>query len=388
VNQGQTYEARRIETGAGDAPASAKAPPESRRVMIGVGFIALLAVLDFGSEYIAGRARSRFFPSVPFVLGALPIFALLSVGFRVASRRRLGALPMLFGGFVLAGLLGAGLGSISSYAEHRWLHLHPPFRPEEARASPRAEEGFRHRAVLFGFFYGQVCLGIWALAFVFPHAVEDARVRSLEADKLRLEADQLRSAAELAHLRAHLEPHFLLNTLSAIAGFVTDDPREARRLLVCLGDLLRDALHDEAEMQTLGDQISWLRRYAEILEARHAGHLVFRWDIASETERVLLPRLLLQPLVENAVKHGALRRGGDGKVTVRAKEVVDTPSPRMICTVEDNGPGMPSAETRSGAFGLHAVRRRLALKYSGRAHLLMESTPEGTRSIVEVPCTP
>ena len=233
-------------------------------------------------------------------------------------------------------------------------------------------------------------LGLWALAFVFPFAAEDARVRSLEADKFRLEAEKLRAAAELARLRAHLEPHFLLNTLNAIAGFVTEDPKEARRLLVCLGDLLRDALRDEDEMQTLEDQIGWLRRYAEILEARHAGHLVFRWEIAGETRDMLLPRLLLQPLVENAVKHGALKRHGGGEVVVRTAVVNDgdLATAKVVCMVEDNGPGIPAAETRDGAFGLHAVRRRLELKYTHQAHLRLESSTEGTRSIVELPRQP
>ena len=114
----------------------------------------------------------------------------------------------------------------------------------------------------FGLVLGVLHTGIWALAFVFPYVAEDARLRALEADKLRLEAEQLKSAAELARLRSQLEPHFLLNTLNAIAGLVTEDPREARRLLACLGDLLRDSLRDGDELQPLEDEIAWLRRYA------------------------------------------------------------------------------------------------------------------------------
>ncbi len=75
--------------------------------------------------------------------------------------------------------------------------------------------------------------GIWALAFIYPYAIEDARFRRLEAEKFRVEADKLRASAELGHIRAQLEPHFLLNTLNLIAGLVTQNPREARRLLAC-----------------------------------------------------------------------------------------------------------------------------------------------------------
>jgi signal transduction histidine kinase len=239
-------------------------------------------------------------------------------------------------------------------------------------------------SMAFGLVVGVLHAGVWALAFVFPYVAEDARLRALEADKLKLEAEQLKSAAELARLRSQLEPHFLLNTLNAIAGLVTENPREARRLIACLGDLLRDSLHDADELQPLEDEVAWLRRYAEILESRHAGTLTFVWEIEPAARRVLLPRLLLQPLVENAVKHGALRRRSGGVVSVRAAM---SDHHRLICTVEDNGPGLPNAEPRQGAFGLRSVRRRLELKFPD-AVLRMESSTSGTRSIVELPSTP
>jgi signal transduction histidine kinase len=324
-----------------------------------------------------GRERGRLLSHLVFLGLGLPVLmGSLSIGFRYATRWRLGALPTLMAGVVIAG----GLGALLGYTVWSLALVFPEL-------SPHLEFPWRvARAVQFGFIAGLANYALWALAFVFPGAVEDARIHSLEADKLRLEAEKLRTAAELARLRAHLEPHFLLNTLNAIAGLVADDPREARRLLVCLGDLLRDALRDEDEMQTLDEQVRWLRRYAEILEARHAGHLEFKWQIAEESRSVLLPRLLLQPLVENAVKHGALQRSGEGRVVVRAELVGDaTKPPRLICTIEDNGPGIPDKETRSGAFGLHAVRRRLELRFTDQASLRLESSTAGTRSIVELP---
>lgn len=240
-------------------------------------------------------------------------------------------------------------------------------------------------SMTFGLVVGMLHTGIWALAFVFPYVAEDARVRAVEADKLRIEADQLKTTAELARLRSQLEPHFLLNTLNAIAGLVTENPREARRLIACLGDLLRDSLADADELQPLEDEIAWLRRYAEILESRHAGTLAFHWEIEPSAKRAILPRLLLQPLVENAVKHGALRRREKhGEVTIRATVETRDGVKKVICTVEDNGPGLPNTEPRPGAFGLHSVRRRLALKFPDAA-LRMESSSSGTRSIVELP---
>src|SRR6202035_5533089 len=114
---------------------------------------------------------------------------------------------------------------------------------------------------------------------------------------------------------------------------------------------------------------------------RHRGALCFEWDIAADCETELLPRLLLQPLVENAVQHGALKRG-DGAGLVRV-EVSRGENGTIVCVVEDNGPGVGDADVRAGAFGLQAVRRRLALEAPG-ASLRLESTAEGTRSVVEI----
>jgi LytS/YehU family sensor histidine kinase len=165
---------------------------------------------------------------------------------------------------------------------------------------------------------------------------------------------------------------------------VTDDPREARRLLANLGDLLRDAVSRPSETQTLEQEIYWLQRYAAILEARHAGALQFRWDVADEARGILLPRLLLQPLVENAVRHGALQRRDGGEVIVRARITRSGSSSdaRVVCSIEDNGPGVGAP--REGAFGLHSVRRRLEL-LCPEGSLRLESTDHGTRSVVELP---
>jgi len=233
---------------------------------------------------------------------------------------------------------------------------------------------------------------IWALGFLYPFTAYNARLRSLEfeahaieAEKLQFEAAQLSCAAELSRLRSQLEPHFLLNTLNSIAGLVTQRPRDARRLLGCLGDLLRDAMSDGEQLQTLDLEVTWLKRYAEILESRHAGFLSFSWHIQDETRSALVPRLLLQPLLENAVNHGALCRPGGGEVTLRTSiACLDGGALEVVCIVEDNGPGVPDRPLRPGALGLRSVRRRLELEFAG-ATFDIESTDRGTRSVVRLP---
>lgn len=337
----------------------------TRRRTLGLCVITLVPLLQYSTEYLGNHDLERFLSKLLLLSIGCPLLLWgTSTGFPWAMRRRISAPVLLSAGMLLAGtgfatlLLAIHTAGVSF--DIAWLQVRTWALKDVIRV---------------GFVMGMTNFSLWALAFVFPFAVEDARVRALEAEKLR-------TVAELAQLRAHLEPHFLLNTLNAIAGLVTEDPRGARRLLASLGDLLRDSLNEEDEMQTLDEQIQWLQRYAHILEVRHAGHLAFRWEVEGGTRRALLPRLLLQPLVENAVKHGALRCPRGGEITVRA-EVVNMK--KLVCTIEDNGPGLPAGETRPGAFGLMAVRRRLELRYSDTASLRLESSSSGARSVVELP---
>ena len=350
----------------------------AKRRLITGSTIAVLSIM-LQTVPIALRAMNIESVAIRFGWNLLEMTVLtiaLSSTYDFNHRRRAHTGTTLAGTLIVATLVTLAF----SGALNAWLIPSYPFLRGD---NPPRTLGF---SMAFGLVLGVLHTGVWALAFVFPYVAEDARLRSLEADKLRLEAEQLKSAAELARLRSQLEPHFLLNTLNAIAGLVTEDPKEARRLLAALGDLLRDSLHDGDELQALEDEVAWLRRYAQILESRHAGTLSFHWEISTDAKRALLPRLLLQPLVENAVKHGALRRRGGGVVTVRATTVGTNGSKKVVCTVEDNGPGMPASEPRAGAFGLRSVRRRLALKFPD-AILRMESSNEGTRSIVELPNT-
>lgn len=336
-----------------------------RRRLFGVLVMGGIVLLQLGTELLGTHDMGRFlFKAVTLVIG-LPLLIVWAFAvYRWSAKKRLITLAPLFVGAVVSGLLFAGLLWATRAASPSIHLLRPHYGP------------FGGVDVLrVGFAMGLSSFALWALAFVVPFAAEDERVRAIEADRLRTQM-------ELAQLRSHLEPHFLLNTLNAIAGLISEDPRKARQLLANLGDLLRDSVSPDGELQTLDEQIEWLRRYAQILEARHAGNLAFHWEMGGGTNLALLPRLLLQPLVENAVKHGALRRAGGGEITVRTELAGGR---KLICTIEDNGPGIPSQPTRPGAFGLISVRRRLALRYSDAATLRLESSPAGTRSVVELP---
>jgi LytS/YehU family sensor histidine kinase len=219
-----------------------------------------------------------------------------------------------------------------------------------------------------GVYDGVLAVGLWALAVAMP----ETRARAAELERLR-------TAAELATLRAHVQPHFLLNTLNTIAALAAEAPAEARELIAALGDLLRDALEDRGETHALAAEIAWLRRYARVIELRH--QVRFRWDVSDASTRVQIPRMLLQPLVENAVKHGALRCSDGGEVSIHTQLDGER---RLRCVVEDNGPG-PLAP-RDGGLGLELVTRRLAL--GGNGAFRLERAGDRTRSIIELEAAP
>lgn len=327
-----------------------------------------VVVLQLVAYFITNRDLGRLLSVLALFAVEIPLLMVaLEALFYFAARRALSSGRMVVLGLLVASVIGAAMGAL-------FFAVSEAFPQLDLHTSAVAPMTFV-RTVLFGMTQAQSHFGLWTLAFVLPLALEDARVRTLEAE-------QLRSAAELSRLRANLEPHFLLNTLNAIAGLVTEDPRESRRLLAALGDLLRDALSDEGEIQSLRAQLNWLKRYAEILEARHRGDLRFEWDIAEGLDDVQLPRLLVQPLVENAVKHGALKRDQQGHIKVKVERAGEQ---RVRCIVEDDGPGLGSEPIRSGAFGVQSVRRRLELRYGAAATLSLESTHPGTRAVVEFP---
>jgi signal transduction histidine kinase len=233
--------------------------------------------------------------------------------------------------------------------------------------------------ILVGIFTGVFVLGVWATARVIPDAAERDHMRSIQITSLEMEAKQLRTEAELIRLRSQLEPHFLLNTLNLVSGLIGIKPERARSVLASLGDLLQDTLSARSDVHTVAEEFHWLQRYMEIMELRHEDRLRARWLIDASARDALIPRLILQPLVENSILHGALRRQGGGVVVVS----VERRDAVLHCEVEDNGPGIGVA--RAGAIGLSNVRRRIALHCPLGTLTISSVEGGGARAAVRLP---
>lgn len=203
----------------------------------------------------------------------------------------------------------------------------------------------------------------------------DEAVR-LEAQTARLEA-QL-AEARLAALRAQLDPHFLFNTLNAVSALVGSDPRGVRRMISRLSALLRHTLEESATPQApLAEEMALLTQYVEIMEIRFEGRLDVQTNIDPAMLDALVPTLILQPLVENAIRHGIdrLPLAEVGRVVVSGRRQGDL----VVLTVQDNGPTLDDANalTRSGGVGLRNTRERLAQLYGPEHTLTLTALPDG-----------
>jgi two-component system, LytTR family, sensor kinase len=194
--------------------------------------------------------------------------------------------------------------------------------------------------------------------------------REKDRRQLRLEA-QL-ADARLQSLRAQLQPHFLFNALNTISVLMHEDVDSADRILLQLSALLRRSLDgSEADEATLGEEIGFLERYLEIEQVRFGERLGFRLLVPDEVLEARVPTLILQPLVENALRHGIATRAGPGRVEVKACRHGDF----LRLSVCDDGRGLPPATTER--VGLSNTRARLQLLYADRQRLEVRNSEDG-----------
>jgi two-component system, LytTR family, sensor kinase len=210
----------------------------------------------------------------------------------------------------------------------------------------------------------------------------------LKAEAARLQAEAARLEAQLAEarlsaLRAQLDPHFLFNTLNAVSTLVGSDPRGVRRMIARLSALLRHSLEESAEPEVpLDRELQVLKQYVEIMEIRFEGRLHVETHIDADVRDALVPNLILQPLVENAIKHGVskLPNAAVGRVEVSARRDGEL----VVIAVRDNGPVLTDASALAGegGVGLRNTRARLAQLYGSEHTLSLAAAPDGEAGVV------
>ena len=202
------------------------------------------------------------------------------------------------------------------------------------------------------------------------------RYREGQLRTLQLEA-QL-SQAQLQALKMQLQPHFLFNTLHSISALLNKDPEAARKMITRLGDFLRLTLENSGSQEvTLQHELEFLSCYLEIERIRFQNRLVTRVDVAQQTLAARVPNLILQPIVENAIRHGIAPRSTPGLIEIEAKQRNGT----LRIQVRDNGPGLSKHRTSDILFkkglGLANTETRLERLY-GAAHLFdLSNNPDG-----------
>jgi two-component system LytT family sensor kinase len=355
----------------------------AREVVLIVAFWTFLAILISANRLTDPRAADR--PVAPasgpilltlfeaYLWAALtPFIFWLARRLSLTRRQWLGRLALLLA-------VGAGLALVVTLAT-TFLRNEVLEIPRRARSAPVP---LVERFLFLNDFI--MYLGVLAAGFARDY-FRRYEARNQEAARLRAEAADLRAQlaeAQLATLRMQLNPHFLFNTLHAVSALVDRDPAGVRRMIARLSELLRSTLEEGAQPErTLEGELAFLSRYLEIMQLRFQGKLEVEMDIDPEARAALVPTLILQPLVENAVKHGVANLRGGGRIEVRARREGD----HLILSVRDTGPGpRPGSEAgaTSNGVGLRNTEARLRQMYGEESPLSLRAA-EGGGAIAEV----
>lgn len=222
----------------------------------------------------------------------------------------------------------------------------------------------------------------WAIAGL-SHAVlyyRESRDRELRAAQLETRLVE----AQMATLQQQLQPHFLFNTLNAVSSLMHRDVEAADRILMRLADLLRMTLdHIGRPEITLDRELEFVSKYLEIEQARFADRLIVRFDIDPEALDALVPSLLLQPLVENAVKHGVARKSGPGHIDINARR----DHQKLRLEIRDDGAGLSESAMAAlqKGIGVSTTRRRLQHQFGADFRFEFHRQDPGVAVVVALP---
>jgi len=230
----------------------------------------------------------------------------------------------------------------------------------------------------------------WMIALVLPVTVLCVATpikiwNSARVEHRLQEQEKLLLAAKIESLKSQINPHFLFNTLTSISSLIRAEPDTARMVIIRLSALLRRLLRSHEHFVSLRDELEAIDEYLDIEVIRFGPKLKVIKDIDPDTLDLIVPSMILQPLVENSIKHGFSRKVGPGSITIRSHRE----NGRAIVEVEDDGMGFFTEaldQPMSSGIGLSNVRERLRVIYGTAYQLKLTSEPgKGTLARIEVP---
>ena len=333
------------------------------RWLLGFGFWTLIG-LSFAFQFYISGAKAGMDVSwkqaVSYALGDWYVFAVLSI-------------PVVW----LAGRFDFETGNrAKSFAVHVPASLIFSFAYMVLRAcvghwqsEASFAEAFQPLLVKTWHFNLLIYWVIAAVSFAFDYyrKYRERELRAVELEKRLVQA-------KLQALQMQLNPHFLFNSLHSISSLMHQDVEAADRMIVRLSDLLRAALdNSDTQEVTLGKELEFLKRYLEIEQIRFGKRLTVQMDIAPDTLDAQVPNLILQPLVENAIRHGIEPHAKPGRIELRAKREADV----LTLEVCDNGVGISPNKSHTENVGLSNTRARLEALHAGAHSLEFLTAPGG-----------
>jgi sensor histidine kinase YesM len=242
------------------------------------------------------------------------------------------------------------------------------------------EYWFFIQVVLFGIFFGAII----SYFFISREKLSTTQAQMQEEKIKRLTSEKRVIEANLRLLQAQIEPHFLFNTLSNILSLLDTDPKKGQSMLMDLTRYLRTSLSKaRGGTTTLGQELEMVKAYLNIFKVRLEDRLYYKLDVPQSIKDLPFPPMLIQPLVENAIRHGIEPKVEGGAVTIRARKNGNV----LRVEIVDTGTGLH--EDGTTGLGLSNVKERLQSLYGDKGRLILEENrPSGLKVIIEVPYVP
>lgn len=219
----------------------------------------------------------------------------------------------------------------------------------------------------------------WVIYFGLLHFHSKKKFRLAESRNLQLESSLIK--AQMSALKNQLHPHFLFNSFNTISALMEEDIELSQRMIAKLAALLRMILKNgEAAFVSLEEELELAKLYLEVEQIRFKGRLVTRYSIDSSTKKIKVPTLLLQPIVENAIKHGFYKKLDECEISIRTYRQEDF----LIIEIADNGGGSKNESTFSFGLGLKNVEERLKVAYEDKYELQASRMSYKNGFVVEI----